>query len=519
MSFRTLLTSHPDVFMSTLKEDKNPLSESTALELDRQDPLSYTRDWFNIGESKLTAFAGHSLGHGFIPAHQAMAKIHKLQSDQLHEAHFTGNDVGSNFFECNIQKEALASAQKFLGFAHLDEFIYSPKGLSDLLSEVVHLFYNPVTLENWQQGKTKIAMLKTEFISDRSIVNSVLKSAIQTADGFHVFKGHKPKSSDLTVLFKPNDDGIYDTQQIIQAIIDNQDTLKMICLPDIVFSTGQRLELEKIFAAVTDVIRKHDIQVILDLAHGVGNCPIDLKSLPVAAAVGCAYKHLSGTAGEGFGVYMRRFDPAKHIPIQGWNALQKELAFANINDFDKYQAEAKEHKAYASAIDIRKSNPCPTGVIHSEVYMMKFAKIGWDIVKNKSECLTRYLIEQLKRQLGEKNIKFITPLDPKQRGATICFKINEKIDAAEISEQLKKAGFEIDVRPPNVFRVTAHYGYTRFIDVYRFTTTLKNILENNLKHRQHFLASKLILSQHSLFAPEKEAAIQPPPAVAVAFQK
>jgi kynureninase len=61
------------------------------------------------------------------------------------------------------------------------------------------------------------------------------------------------------------------------------------------------------------------------------------------------------------------------------------------------------------------------------------------------------------------------------------------MDVVQVEEQLKQAGFEIDTRPPNIMRITAHYGYTRFEQIHRFVNQLKLILDKQLVNRMQFM--------------------------------
>src|SRR5262249_11153447 len=59
-------------------------------------------------------------------------------------------------------------------------------------------------------------------------------------------------------------------------------------------------------------------------------------------------------------------------------------------------------------------------------------------------------------------------------------------NAKVIEERLRKDGFEVDSRPPNVLRMTAHYGYTKFTHINRFVASLKKALDNTLEHEEAF---------------------------------
>lgn len=485
VSLDQLLLTNPDKFMQKLMSKSDWFSLETAKVLDEIDPLSFTAKMFNVGE--LIPFAGHSLGPVFQPSLEKIEQAAKLQV-KLHEGHFPsshpdGNESG-NWFDCDRHKPSLAAAKNVLGFEDESEFTFTASGLSQNLGMLMDTFFRP-TKRDWDKGKTKIIMLDTEFFSDQAEAVSVLKRAIQNANNFDCFGDRdKPTPESQIIRIKPDEKGIFSTESIIETIRNNAKETQMICLSDTVFSTGQRLELKKIFSALQEVIEENHIIVGLDLAHTVGNRKIDLKSLPVTFAVGCAYKHLSGFAGSGFGIYVNKnADLQKYPPLQGWKAADSSLVFPTINHYDA--SIMQQHGAVA----FRTSNPPPVALIPAQSFLTYFDGIGFDNCINKSECLTRYMIAQLKHHLGDK-LEFITPEDPTQRGAMIVFRVKELSDVKRIEDFLKSdrsdlGKFEIDVRPPNNIRLTAHYGYAKFEQinqmVEKLTLAVNNTLQNTVK--------------------------------------
>jgi len=475
MAFDELLISDPDKFMESLKTESKEydLSMATAKKIDSEDPLSCTADLFVIKKG-LIPFAGHSLGPSFKPVLEKIISTVKLH-EELHAGHFPeshpeGNQSG-HYFDCDLYAPALKGAQQILGFKEMREFIFTASGLSQNLGMLLDTFLAPKEID-WVSGKTKIMLLESEFFSDQSIATSVMKRKLKTADNDGCFnKRKKPELADQILKIKPNHKGIYNTEDIIAAIRRDAAKLQVICLPGIVFNTCQRLELDKIFAAVKDVIDYYQIKVILDLAHTVGNRSINLEALPVTAAVGCGYKHLCGYAGSGFGIYVnRKVDLLEYPPIQGWKAADPSKVFGLINSYDD---AIMEHKGGATAF--RTSNTPPIALLPVQTFLAHFNQIGFEKLFNKSECLTRYLIAQLQHHLGDQ-IEIITPLDSEQRGATIAINIKAGLDVRQIEEQLKTAGFEVDTRPPNIIRMTAHYAYTKFADICEFVLQLKKVL-------------------------------------------
>ncbi len=472
--------NHPDKFIPLLMQEPDWFSLETAKKIDADDPLHYTKNLFNIGE--LIPFAGHSLGPVFQPVISQIQEIVDLQL-QLHEGHFSdshpdGKDSG-NWFDCDRHIPSLAAAKNMLGFEDDCEFVFTASGLSQNLAMLMETFFRP-TKKDWENGKTKIVMLDTEFFSDQAVAVSVMKRAIQNAENFGCFEhSQKPDPESQILKIKPDANGLFNTDNIIKLIQENAKTIQLISVSDIVFNTGQRLELNKIFSALKNVIEENHIIVGLDLAHTVGNRKIDLKSLPVTFAVGCGYKHLSGFAGSGFGIYVnKKADLKKYPPLQGWKAADSVRVFETIHRYDDSIMEK------VGALAFRASCPAPVAIAPTQAFLNYFHQIGFDHCFNKSESLVRYLIALLKHHLHEK-IELITPEDPMQRGAMIVFQVKGSKNAEKIEHFLKKeeltlGSFEIDTRPPNNIRLTPHYAYTTFEQINRMMTKLIVALKQNL---------------------------------------
>lgn len=477
------MVSNPDEFIHLISENLDILSPKDAAYLDSIDPLKKLHDLFEYGS--LTPFAAHSLGPVFKPALKEIERINNLQATQLHEGHFSETrEQSGNWFDCDIEEDAVKAMQAILGFSETYEFLYTQEGLSSNLGRLIDTFYRP-TLADWQSGKTQICHLGKEFFSDQAIIESILKRGIQTAKNFGVFfSNHNliPNPTSLTLKILPDEKGLYNEEEIIAFIKMRANKIQILHLSDIVFSTGQRLDMNHILTELKDVIAKHQIIVGLDLAHTVGNRILNLHELPVTYAVGCSYKHICGSAGSGFGIYVNKnTDLRKYPPIQGWKAAASEKVFGLIDDFDAKIMMQKGAWAF------RCSNPSPVALAPVKTYMKTMSQIGWDKLIAKSECLTRYMYALLQQFLGDK-IEWITPVNPKRRGAMLVFRVKEISDVRQIETILKQSNklgkFEIDVRPPNNIRVTAHYGYTQFIDIHKMVSRLTQVVNLLLEQKK-----------------------------------
>ena len=476
------ITTNPDEFIRLLSENPEGFSFEYAAYLDEIDPLKSTQELYSYAD--LIPFAGHSLGPVFKPAVAEIERIHQLQAMQLHEGHFSETkEESGNWFDCDIEQDAISAMQAMLGFSEPYEFLYTQEGLSANLGRLLDTFYRP-TLTDWQLGKTAICHLGKEFFSDQAIIESVLKRGIQQAKNFGVFaqSTFTPKPEQLTLKILPDEKGLYSEEAIIAFIKKNVEQIQIIHLSDVVFSTGQRLDLKHIFSELKEIIEQHQIIVGLDLAHTVGNRTLMLRDLPVTYAVGCSYKHLCGSAGSGFGIYVNKeTDLKKYPPLQGWKAAVSEKVFGVIDGYDEQIMMSKGAWAF------RCSNPSPVDLAPVKTYVKAMSQIGWDKLQAKSECLTRYMHSVLQQHMGD-HLEWITPEEPSQRGAMLVFRLHGIDDVGQVEALLKHKNdlgrFEVDVRPPNNIRVTAHYGYTRFAEIYKMVLSLNYAVCSLLEQKE-----------------------------------
>ncbi|QRN03011.1 hypothetical protein GH742_03545 [Legionella sp. MW5194] len=475
---KQLLTSDPKAFAERLKTEENALSAEFAAELDKHDPLNL-KALFDLGP--ITPFAGHSLGPVFVPTIHAIEAILKLQREQLHSGHFPDTaSLGGNWFDCDVDPQSVLAMQALLGFDDPCEFVFTQAGLSTNLGNLLDTFYKP-TLKDWKTGKTKICHLATEFFSDQAVVHSVIKRQLQTAKNFDLFLDNQAPTPDaLTLKLSADENGLYSSQAIIEFVKQHAHEIQVLHLSDLVFNTGQRLNLAFILQALKKTIEDNHIIVGLDLAHTVGNRPINLKKLEVVTyAVGCSYKHCSGTAGSPFGIYVNQnTDLNRYPPIQGWKAAESGKVFGCINGFTPTIMATQGAHAF------RTSNASPVALAPIQTYVKTMADIGWDKLIAKSECLTLYLLALLKKHLGD-TIQLITPEQAEERGATLVFRIKGLKNVSLVEEELKKPSslgqFEVDTRPPNNIRITAHYGYIGFGDIQKMTLRLKEVVAQVLE--------------------------------------
>ena len=150
MPLHDYILTNPDKFVEALNQENDPFSQQTANNLDEHDPIIHqSRKNFAIDE--LIPLAGHSLGPAFIPALEAIQRVHEIQKT-LHAGHFPDSHPdGANsghWFDCDRHNPSLLAAQKLLGFKELHEFNFTNAGLSENLEKLIDTFYRP-TGKDW----------------------------------------------------------------------------------------------------------------------------------------------------------------------------------------------------------------------------------------------------------------------------------------------------------------------------------------------------------------------------------
>jgi kynureninase len=248
-------------------------------------------------------------------------------------------------------------------------------------------------------------------------------------------------------------------EDILAAIHQHRDTLALVLFGGINYYTGQLFDVGGITAAA------HKVGALagFDLAHAVGNVPLQLHDWDVDFAVWCSYKYLNGGPGAVGGAYVheRYAHNRDHVRLGGWWGNDEATRF-------------KMEKGF-----VPKPNAAGWNMSTSQVFNMValkaslrlFEEAGMDRLRAKSLELTAYL-SFLLHQLTNIRFDIITPIDPAKRGAQLSLYFKEHGKA--IHEKMIAAGIIVDYREPGVIRVAPAPLYNSFEDVHRFYHILAN---------------------------------------------
>ncbi len=254
------------------------------------------------------------------------------------------------------------------------------------------------------------------------------------------------------------------TEDILESINQHKKELALVIFGGVQYYTGQFFDIKSITAAG----HKAGAIVGFDLAHAVGNVPLQLHNHLVDFAVWCSYKYLnSGPGGvAGAFVHERHHRNKKLLRFAGWwghhekDRFQMKKGFIPMDGVDGWQLS---------------NFPVVSGAVQLASLKI-FDEVGMQVLRSKSERLTGYT-EYLLNEIDpkEKYFKILTPSNPKERGCqlSIFFKGRR---GDKVFKLLTKEGVIADWREPGVIRIAPVPLYNTFEDVFRFADILSKAL-------------------------------------------
>ena len=409
---------------------------------DVKDPLRSYREQFHIPEihgPETIYFCGHSLGLQPKSAKDYLDEELKGWATLGVEGHFHSNKRPW-FYYHKFSKEALAQ----LVGAQPKEVV-SMNGLTTNLHLMMLSFFRP-------QGKrNKIIVESGAFPSDQYAFESQIK-----------LHGLDPDKC-LIELTPRECEYLLRSDDILSSITENADELALILLGGVQYYTGQLFDL----SAITKAGHEVGARVGFDLAHAIGNVPLQLHKDQVDFAVWCSYKYLNSGPGGPGGIFVHEKhgqNPA--LPrLAGWWGYKEEDRFLMKKGFVPMEG--------ADGWQLSNVN-----ILSSAAHLASleiFAEAGMEQLRIKSEQLTgymAYLIDKINEPIEQ--IRIITSSVPQERGCMLSLLFPYK--GKEIFERVTQLGSIVDWREPNVMRLAPVPLYNTFEEVFRFGLMLKKAL-------------------------------------------
>ncbi len=406
-----------------------------AKSLDEQDELRKFRDQFYFPKHKhepVLYFTGNSLGlqpktvKNYIEVELEDWAIHGV------EGHFNAKNPWFSYHERSIPALATLTGAKNCE-------VVAMNALTVNLHILFATFFNP------SKTRYKILFEKKAFPSDVYMLES---QAI-----------HHKLSPEKCLM---EIDTLAGEDKILEIIHKHRDELALIFMGGVNYYTGQVLDMHYI----TKQAHKHGIKVGFDLAHAIGNIPLQLHTWGVDFAAWCSYKYLNSGPGGVSGIFIHE----KHVTdkslhrLSGWWGYNKQTRFLMQPGFDPIPTAEGWQMSNAPIINL---------AIH-QASLDIFMEAGFEKLRNKSMLLTAYLEYILHHASSENSLldlEVLTPKNPLLRGCqlSVVFKKYGK----QIFEYLNSNGVITDWREPDVIRFAPVPLYNSFTDVWKMGEILK----------------------------------------------
>jgi kynureninase len=413
--------------------------------LDKADPLKEYRDHFHIPRlngKEAIYLCGNSLGLQPKTVQNIVQQELQDWASMAVEGHVKARNPWVSYHK--MFRAPLAA----LAGAYPHEVV-AMNSLTANLHAMLSIFYRP------GKGRFKIITEAGSFSSDLY----ALRSQVQ-------LHGLDPDECIIEVGARTEEYLLHE-EDILKTIHAHGPELSLVFLGGVNYYTGQAFDMKNIARAA----HKAGAFVGFDLAHAIGNIPLNLHIWEVDFAVWCSYKYLNSGPGGVGGLYIHEnYGRNKKLPrLAGWWGNREEDRFLmgkNFNPADGAEgfqlsnAPVLSMAAHKAALDI-------------------FDQAGIKNIVKKGRQLTSFLEYLITSQCtvtsGEEEdafyeIKIITPSSEEARGSQLSILIMN--NGKQLFESLLKEGFIVDWRSPSVIRVSPVPLYNTFEEVYKFSRLL-----------------------------------------------
>ncbi|HEX7815391.1 kynureninase [Dyella sp.] len=405
---------------------------------DASDPLRTFREEFLIpphGNGTSVYMCGNSLG---LQPRAVRAAI----DEELHdwgtlavEGHFKGKRPWLDYHE--YVRDDLAA---IVGAKPIEVVAMNTLGVN--LHLMMVSFYRPTP------ERHAILIEAGAFPTDRYAVESQVR-----------YHGFSPALS-LIELQGDEPNGTISMQAIERALAEYGERIALVMLPGVQYRTGQVFDLK----AITQLAHRYGCMVGFDLAHAVGNLPLQLHDSGADFAVWCSYKYLNAGPGAIAGAFVHERHAHATLPrFAGWWGHDKTSRFKMGPEF----------VPTPGADGWQLSNPPIMALVPLRISLEIFRRAGMERLREKSLRLTGYLEWLVDTQLADV-LDVVTPREPARRGAQLSLRVQGGREKGRaLFEHLEQHGIIGDWREPDVIRISPAPLYNQFEDCVDFVEAVR----------------------------------------------
>jgi len=401
---------------------------------DAADPLRAFRDEFLIPPHEgrdSHYFCGNSLGLQPRAVRSALSAELDDWASLAVEGHFKGRLPWMDYHE--FVRDDLATV---VGAQPSEVVAMNTLGVN--LHLMMVSFYRPTP------ERHAILIEAGSFPTDRYAVESQVR-----------FHGYDPATS-LIELKDDEANGTISKEAIERVLAEHGSRIALVMLPGVQYRTGQAFDL----TAITRLAQRHGCMVGFDLAHAVGNLPLQLHDVGCDFAIWCSYKYLNSGPGAVGGAFVHERHARTTLPrFAGWWGHDKTTRFQMGPEFvPTYGADGWQL-----------SNPPILALAPLRVSLEIFVRAGMANLREKSLRLTGYLEWLVQTQLADV-LDVVTPADASRRGSQLSLRVHGgRARGRALFEYLMEQGIVGDWREPDVIRMSPTPLYNRYADCVAFT--------------------------------------------------
>lgn len=320
------------------------------------------------------------------------------------------------------------------------------------LHSLLATFYRPNTT------RKQILILGQEFPSDRYAIES------------HV-QWHGLKREEVIVEMIPEaGELLINPDRLIEKIRQLGESLSLVHMSAVHYYSGQLFDV----SAITKAAHEVGALVGFDLAHTIGNVPLQLHDWNVDYAVWCSYKYLNSGPGGVGGIFVheRHSSNPETLRLAGWWGNDPESRFTMPQWFTP--------KLTAESWQTSNAPIFPMAIHRASLEI--FDEAGMDALRLKSIELTNYaefVLRTLAHDLPDEFLTILTPSDSSQRGAQLSITSR---NIRRLYDFLTENGVVVDWRQPNVIRIAPAPLYCSFEDVWCFGQILSEAMACVIQH-------------------------------------
>jgi kynureninase len=415
-----------------------------ARELDASDPLALFRERFaippHIDGSASIYLCGHSLG---LAPLGARALVNEELDDWNHLA-VLGHHVSRRPW-IDYAEQLRPALARLVG-ANAGEVV-AMNSLTVNLHLLMASFYRP------QSQRRCIVVEQGAFSSDRhALVSQIEWHGLDAADA-------------LIEIAPATGSEVVDEAQLEQLLATRGAEVALVLWPGVQFRTGQAFDLARIARAA----RAAGAACGFDLAHAVGNIPLQLHDDGADFAVWCSYKYLNAGPGAIGGAFVHECHRRADLPgCAGWWGHDPRTRFRMDPGFIP--------AADAAAWQV--SNPPILSAAPLLASLQLFEAAGLAALRAKSLQMTTLLLQEFDRRFPQ--LQCLTPREPSRRGGQLSLRLHAGREAGRrLFEDLGASGVVADWREPDILRIAPVPFYNRFEELAVFCDILEAAL------RQH----------------------------------